>query len=709
MLIASDVFFVTIGKVHLRSGVDLSAYAEGANTITEKETAFRGNIYDRNGNILAEDNRTYNIVCILDSSRPGVDGEITYVADHEKTADTLSSILKMDKQKILDYLSQSDNGVYQTELGTEGRNLSKEVKEQIEATDLTGIEFTDSVERVYPYGQFASNILGYAQANDEGTATVGKMGLELYLNSYLAGTDGYRSYQVDKNGYNLPGMKGESVSAVNGDNVYLTLDAGIQEQLEDSMKQTLKTFPDTSRAWGAVMEVSSGKIIAWGQTPSFNLESTETSEFQNFGAQLPYEPGSTLKTFTWAAAINEGKYNGAATTDGNEYCFGGDENGNPVRVSESESYGCIYNALNKKYGQVDYDSGLYRSLNTVACAIQNELITPQIHLEYLKKFGFWQPVDTDGVEEAVGTLNFNTPADRASLSYGQGSSVTTLQLLQAYSAVFGNGSMVKPHFVESIRDAYDSSKVVYQSETQVTGTPITADTAKQLQTIMYQTVQNRAGTAYYYQIPECEMIGKTGTTEVASGSSYDTGIVIHSIMFAMPANNPQVIVYYAFSSPFNSNIGYVTDAEKALLRKVAMTYGFSKNSTAASTDTTTTTTTDIETYDMPSLLNHSVSYAQSKLAAYNADVIVLGSGSSVIDQYPNETGTVDTGQRVFLLTDTSSFTMPDLTGWTRKDVAALWSVSGFEFQLTGEGKVVSQSVPAGTTVTKGTTIEIAFG
>ncbi len=709
IIIASDVFLVTIAKVHPRSGTDLSAYAEGANTITEKETAFRGNIYDRNGNIIAQDNRTYNIVCILDSSRPGVDGAITYVADHEKTAATLSTILKMDKQKILDYLSQADNGVYQTELGTEGRNLSKTVKEEIEATDLTGIEFTDSVERVYPYGQFASNLIGFAQSNDGGTSTVGKMGLELYLNSYLAGTDGYRSYQVDKNGYTLPGMKEETISAVNGDNVYLTLDAGIQEQLEDSMNQTFKTFTDTDRAWGAVMEISTGKIVAWGQSPSFNPNEKNITEFQNYGAQLPYEPGSTLKTITWAAAINEGKYDGSATTNGNEYCFGGDENGNPVRVSESESYGCIYNALHREYGEATFDSGLYRSLNTVACAVQNELITPQIELEYLKKFGFWQPVDTDGVEEATGTLNFNTPADKASLSYGQGSSVTTLQLLQAYSAVFGNGSMVKPHFVESIRDAYDSSKVVYQAETEITGTPITSATAKQLQTILYETCNNPAGTAYYYRIPECEMIGKTGTTEVATSSGSYGSNVIHSIMFAMPANNPQVIVYYAFDAPYNSNIGYITDAEQALLRKVAMTYGFTNNSSSSTTTTTTTATTDIETYDMPSLLNHSVTYAQDKLAQYSADVIVLGSGSSVIDQYPSETGTVSTGQRVFLLTDTSSFTMPDLTGWTRKDVAALWSVSGFEFKLSGEGKVVSQSVPAGTTVTKGTTIEIAFG
>ena len=192
-------------------------------------------------------------------------------------------------------------------------------------------------------------------------------------------------------------------------------------------------------------------------------------------------------------------------------------------------------------------------------------------------------------------------------------------------------------------------------------------------------------------------------------SSYDTGIVIHSIMLAMPANNPQVMVYYAFNAPMNENIGWATDAEKALFRKIAMTYGFTNNGTSTTTTTTTEETTDIQMYDMPSLLNHSVSYAQDQLAQYNADVIVLGNGSSVIDQYPLETGSVSTGQRVFLLTDTNSFTMPDLSGWTRKDVAALWSVSGFEFKLSGEGKVVSQSIPAGTTVTKGTTIEIAFG
>ena len=111
---------------------------------------------------------------------------------------------------------------------------------------------------------------------------------------------------------------------------------------------------------------------------------------------------------------------------------------------------------------------------------------------------------------------------------------------------------------------------------------------------------------------------------------------------------------------------------------------------------------------MPNLLNHSLAFAEDKLQSIGAEVVVLGDGNTVIDQYPRFESTVMTGQRVFLLTDTSSFVMPDMTGWTRKDVTALWAVTGFGFQLQGEGVVTKQSVPPGTIVNKGTSIKVTF-
>ena len=709
VLLTSNVFMVSIGKIHVLSDTDLSVYADNQNIVTEKEQALRGEIKDRNGNIIAQDNRTYNIICILDSSRPSVGGTVAYVKDKEHTAEVLSKILRMDKDKILEYLSQDK---YQTELGLGGRNLSKSVKDEIEASDLTGIEFTDSIQRIYPNNVFASNLIGYAQSDENGN-TVGKMGLELYLDSYLQGKDGSKTYQVDKDGYVLPGMKEEVVSAVNGNDVYLTLDSGIQSALEQSFNITNQKF-NADRAWGGAMEIKTGKVIAWGQTPSYNPNTLDNiQDYTNIGAQTPYEPGSTLKTFTWAAAINEGVYDGSRTADGNEFCFTSDANNNPVQTYSENNYGCIYNAKKKKYGEIDLDHGLIYSLNTVAATIQTQLITPQTHLEYLKKFGFFSNVNTDGLPESSGLLNFTWPADKLALSYGQGSTVTMLQLFQAYSAIFSDGTMVKPYFVDSIVDSYDSSKVIYQADTTVTGNPITSDTAKQVQSIMYRVANDEDGSARFYQIPECKILAKTGTTQVASssggnGNAYETsGKTITSLMAAMPADNPQVLVYYAFEADYNPTAHSDTEAMTSFMRKIAQTYGFSNEN---NTDTAQQTTQEsVQVYEMPDLLNHSVDYANEKLSSTQCDTIVLGNGSSVIDQFPKTGSSVVSGQRVFLLTDTNSFTMPDITGWTRKDVSSLWVVSGFGFELSGNGTVVSQSVAPGTVVTKGTTIQVEFG
>ena len=708
MLLVTDVFCVAIGKTHPNSGTDLNLYVDSSNTVVDYTKAMRGNLYDRNGNVIAQDTRTYNIVCILDESRPSIDGEISYVKDKETTASALSKILMIDYDKVLALLYQD---VYQTELGNAGRNLSKNTKDEIEALQLPGIEFTDSIQRLYPNHTFASNLIGYAIADESGS-TVGQMGLELYLDSYLSGQDGKRVYQVDKNGYVLPGMKEENVSAVNGNDVYLTLDVSIQQALETAFKETEEKFNATS-VWGGVMELDTGKVVAWGQSPSFDPNSLENiTNYNNIGSQSAYEPGSTMKTFVWAAAINEGKYDGSALADGNEFCWTSDADNNPSKTSQDNAMGaCIYNANRKKWGTVTLDDGLVYSLNSVAATIETEVITPAIYEQYLDDFGFFQKVDIDGLPESEGIKQFTWPADKLSLSYGQGSTVTMLQMFQAYSAIFSDGSMVKPYFVESIRDPYDSSNVIYQAETEVTGNPITEESAKKIQSILYEVVNRSDGAARFFKIPECELIGKTGTAEVAgTDGKYESGRNIASVMLAMPADDPKVLVYYAFDAAYTVEMATYTEPQKSLLRKIAQVYGFSQDDSSVAV-VTTDENADVELVEtsMPSLLNHTVEYARNQLEGSNTQLIVLGGGNNVIDQYPKTSDTLTSGDRVFLLTDSNSFEMPDLTGWTRKDVAALWSITGFGFELSGEGVVTSQSVPSGITVTKGTVIQVVFG
>lgn len=700
--LATNVFMVSVVKRHVLSGTDLSKYATNASVVTKVTKAIRGNIYDANGTIIAQDNRTYNIICVLDENRLSVDGTITYVKDKEATAKALSQVLKMDYDKCLSYLNTPNQ--YQTELGNAGRNLSQAKMEEIKALNLPGIEFVPSIQRVYPLGTFASNLIGFAQSDETGS-TVGKMGVELYLDSYLKGIDGKSTYQADSQGHILPGMKEESISAVNGNDVYLTIDQPIQEALEESFRLTTKQF-NPRRIWGAVMDVKTGKILAWGQSPSFDPNTLDIQDYNNYGAQLPYEPGSTMKTFTWASAINEGKYDPDQEAYSGPFCYYSDANNNPYRV-EKGGWNCINNARNKNYGNISLDKGLVYSSNSIAAVIQNELITPDIYLSYLKKFGFFQPVSTDGLPEETGVLNYYWPGDKISLSYGQGSTVTMLQMLQAYSAIFSDGTMVRPYFVESIKDSYDPSHVLYQAKTKVTGNPITPESAKVIQHSLYRVFNDDDGSARHYQIPECKLIGKTGTTQVAINGTYDSGYTITSLMAGLPAENPQVAVYYCFEALYNPDTHFYSEPIKNLLRKTAMRLGFSENGEQPVQDTTSPIT-EYKNYAMPQLVNHSLEYANTKLQELNTQIYVLGNGNSVISQFPTETSTVTTGQKVFLLTDTNSFVLPDMTGWTRKDVTALWAVSEFGFKLSGQGKVKSQSIPAGTTVTRGMQIEVEF-
>ena len=702
-LLVYSVFQVSLRQYHMRSKTDLKPYVETANVVTKTEQALRGVIYDRNGNVIAQDNRTYNIVCILSEKRLTGDGKPAYVKDKERTAEVLSPILGIPKKELIKKLSQKK---YQTELGSKGRNLSKATKEKIEEAKLPGIEFTDSIKRVYPNGQFASNLIGYATGNEKGN-TIGKMGLELYLNEYLTGKNGSIVEQRDKNGYVLPGMKQESKPPVNGNNVTLTLDSGIQNTLEESMRATLKNMKAES-VWAAAMEIDTGRVIAWGQSNSFNPNTLENiKEYSNLGTQMPYEPGSTMKSFTWAAAMNEGKYDGEKKAEGNKWCYTSDRKNNPVRTGESKSYGCIYNARRHQWGSQSLDSGLVHSLNTIAATILTEHITPNTYLKYLKNFRFFQNVDTDGLPEAATSLNFNYPGDKVSLSFGQGSTVTLIQLMQAYTALTGNGKLVKPYFVESIKDPYDASRVIYQAKKTVVGQPITPETAKRIQKVMTKVVNDKDGSGKFYRIPNVKLLGKTGTTEVAEKGSYNTGKTISSFICAMPAENPKVLVYYAFKGPDNLNAHVTVEPQKAFLRKIAMTYGFG-GKTTKSTNQKDSDKQLVQT-KMPNVVNHSLSYAKDQLEATKTNVFVLGKGQSVISQYPLASRRVWSSEKVFLVMDKNQFKLPDLRGWSRKEIESLKQATGFNFEIKGNGVVLKQSIPPNTVVHKNDKIEVQLG
>ena len=403
-----------------------------------------------------------------------------------------------------------------------------------------------------------------------------------------------------------------------------------------------------------VVDVETGKILAWGQDPGFNPNELNITNYNNLGSNLAYEPGSAFKSFIYAAAIDSGKYNGNATFDSDPFCYSS-YGAEPVRTYSGNGYGCIYNANKKAWGTIPLDYGLIFSSNVATSTLLADWVGSETYLEYVKKFGFFSEVDTDGISETSGVLNYTYPVEKLSLTYGQGSSVTMLQLLQAYTAIFGNGEMLKPYYIDKIVNT-DTGELVYEGKRTVVDRVISEDTAHQLQDLLYRVVYDEKGTASIYKVDEVEIMAKTGTAEFVSDGSYGRDEYINSIMLAFPADKPKYMIYYAYIYPYDYGNVDNTGAIKNLIKKVALL-------TNVNYDSSSLISTEIKKEEMPSVLNTDYSEAYNILKEKNLNIYKIGNGTKVINQYPSKGDTVYTNDKVFILTDGGQTGCPDFTGW----------------------------------------------
>ena len=703
----TNVVCVSLFGYHLNSQTDVTKYSS-VSVKTEVIYARRGYIFDRNGNVIAEDSVSYNMYAILDTSRPGYGDIPAYVPEESKTeyATKIATILGIDPAIILSYLQQS--GVYQTEFGNYGRNLDKATKEAIEALNLYGIEFNEQNSRNYPLGTFASHLVGYARYSHEDDVLVGEMGIESLLNDYLLGKNGYSRYNVDANGYMILGTQSAYVAATNGNNVYLTIDKTCQQALNVLIQEIVNQF-SAEKMWGGVMEVETGKMLAWDCYPSFDPNTLSITNYLDLGSQYPYEPGSTMKTFTYAATIDYGTYDYTATYDSGNFYVGYD-NGKIYRSTKRTDFGTVYNSKEADLGRITYAQAYYRSLNTGIASLITNYISPSILEDYLNRFGFFKEVDTLGVDDIAGVKNMDYPIDQLATGYGQSSSVTALEMMQAYSAIMNEGEMVKPYFIDYIEDSY-TNKVIYQGKKNVVGNPISASSAQQVLDLMRGSVTDQKyGLTGVYSLPNVEIVAKTGTGQIGTSSGYDENRVTSSVVIGLPYNDPKILIYLCFQANYNNNMNYRVDSTKRFMQKLIQ-YLHLSDSTQTSETTQEITTIDPTTkYEnvMPSLVNHSLEYSLSTLKAYNTQNIVLGNGDNVIAQYPSGQASVTQNQRVFLLTSNDHFTMPDMTGWSRKDVAVFWELTGIAVDIDGYGYVSSQSITAGTSIDANSTLKVVL-
>ena len=675
MLLYLQLCYLTLSpKVY---GIDMDTFASNRNTVKTILQANRGTIYDKDGDPLAISVTTYTLIAYLSPSRTTDSNNPQHVVDKELTATKLSEVLGLDYNYVLERLNQDK---YQVEFGTGGSNITELKKDEIKALGLPGLDFIETTSRNYPNGDFASYIIGYAKKYQD-TETingitssfntlVGELGIESKYNDLLTGTNGYLEYQKDRSGYRIPDTKEVRTDAVNGSNIYLTLDSGIQRFAESAIEELEQTY---SPKWGlvTVMNAKTGEILASATSPSYNPNDLSTiKSYENPLVTYQYEPGSTMKIYTYMCAIEKGTYNGNETYTSGSYTIGED---------------VIYDWNKKGWGNITYDLGFAYSSNVGAVNIVNNFINKGELRDCLEKYGFGTKTGVELARELSGTINFNYPVEVAAASYGQGITTTPVQHLQALSIIANKGKMVTPHIVSKIVDP-NTGETTYEAKTTYSSQLVKESTAQKVKDLMHDVITNNdagAATGTLYRVEGVDLIGKTGTAQIYSNSKggYLTGEqdYIYSFAGMFPYDDPEIIIYAAVQQPTYGKGTGVSKVVKSVIQSIVKYYNMGNDNDPVKDEQTT--------IEITSFLNKNIDEIASKLETEGIEVVRIGDGTKVVSQYPTSGSNVVAGDKVFLITNGTNREIPNISGWSRADTLTLASLLNIEINFEGYGYV----------------------
>ena len=634
-------------------GIDLKKYAKNRNTIKETLYASRGSIYDKNDEVLAETVDSYTVIAYLDSSRSKHSTKPKHVVDKEETAEKLSPLINMPKERIYELLDQ--NGLYQVELGPGGRGLTELQKDAIEKLKLPGIDFVASSKRYYPNLDFASYILGYVVTDDEGKMT-GEMGVESKYNEELNGVNGSLTYQQDGNGYRLVNIPEIRIEKEDGYDIYLTIDGNVQLMTERALNNEFAVSGATSAIF-VVAEAKTGKIIASATKPSFDPNKREISNYLNPLISIPFEPGSTMKTYTYMATMEKGNYNGADTYESGTMEISG------YTIKDWNGYG---------WGTVSYDYGYMQSSNIGIANLMQKYLTGDELRAYLEKLGFGQKTGIELYGEEPGDISFKYDIEVATAGFGQGITTTPIQHIKALTAISNDGYLLNPTIVEKIVDP-NENKVVYQAKKQKGTKVASQETVNYIKNLMDQVV-NGGGTGPDFHLDGYNIIGKTGTAEVYNpeiGDYYPSDYKNYRSFAGMyPKENPKYIFYIAFQDAPGS--WPLSNAVKSLIKDLEAYYNL-----------TNVRNNMKELYTIENYMNKKVVDVKNVLDVNGVGSIIIGNGDKVIMQYPLS-GMVN--GKVFLLTN-GDFTESDLHGLSSKEIKKYCELTGIKCEINGTGYV----------------------
>ena len=708
------VNFAVIIGTGSKFGVNLVKEANKVHQTTRTVPAKRGTIYDRNGTPIAEDATSYNVYAIIDKAYKSADGKILYVEEsqYNKVAEIFHNYLDMDESYVKEQLSQPN--LKQVSFGAKGNGITyanmMSIKQDLESAKVEGINFTTSPNRSYPNGKFASSFIGLAQLheNEDGSKSlIGTSGVESSLNKLLAGTDGIITYEKDRLGNIVPGTEKVTQQTVNGKDVYTTLSSPLQSFMEsqmDAFQGKLKGKYMTA----TLVSAKTGEILATTQRPTFDADTKEgiTEDFvwRDILYQSNYEPGSTMKVMTLAAAIDNNTFPGGEYFNSSELKIA-DATIKDWDVNDGLSAGSI----------MTYSQGFDHSSNVGMTLLQQKM-GDATWLDYLNRFKFGVPTRFGLTDEYSGQLPADNIVDIAMSSFGQGISVTQTQMLRAFTAIANDGVMLEPKFISALYDPNDQT--VRKSQREVVGNPVSKEAASLTRENMilvgtdpvYGTMYNKLTGKPIVTVPGQTVSVKSGTAQIADeqNGGYLVGKTnyIFSVVTMHPSENPDFILYVTVQQPEHfSNPWFGEFANPILERASAMKESLNLQSTAKNLDQVTSTTN----YAMPATKDYSAGDLAEELRRNLVQPIVIGSGTKIKESSVSEGTNLDANEKVLLLSDKVE-EMPDLYGWSKKNVETFAKWLNLEVEYEGSGQTVTkQSVRANTALKNIQKIKITLG
>ncbi|MCK6016717.1 penicillin-binding transpeptidase domain-containing protein [Enterococcus faecium] len=645
---------------------------------SEVVKAKRGTIYDRNGVALAEDAFSYSIKAILSKTYTSGDKKL-YVEEKnfDKIAEILHKNLSIDKKDALNILEDgAKKELYQVEFGSYGKNISQETKQNIEADmkkeGVAGLYFVDHQARMYPNGVFSSHFIGYAVPDKDENGLVGKLGLESAYNDILSGKDGKIIYQKDNFQNPLPGTVAEEEKAVDGQDIYTTLDSRLQSYLETLMDQVNEEYqPEELTA--VLMKAKTGEILAMGQRPTFNPETMEgltgkDAIWRNFLVQDSYEPGSTMKVFTTAAAIEEGEFNENETFQSGK-----------IQVEDAT----INDHDFGEKGVLTMRQALSWSSNVGMVILEQRLGGRWYN--YLQKLGFGQSTHSGLDDEVNGALPTSNIVDRAMSAYGQAVGVTNFQMMKAFTSIANNGTMIQPRYISKVVDPQTGEERTTQTE--VLGQPFSKETTEKVREYMRDVIESENyGSAYgVYSVPGYNVSAKTGTAQIASDTGgYQTGdtAYLYSIVEMVPSEDPDYVLYLTMKHPKTYDRMALAKIANPLMKR-AMDF----KETEEDSDTETKT----EKVSVADYRNLEADVAAADAQKSGLQPVVIGNGKKVQKQSTANGDQLISGEKLILYTGGDKL-MPDVTGWSKADIMKLGKILGIEVSFDGDGYCVKQEL-----------------